>query len=111
MLPEPFGFKYNDVSFRQEGLCSGASSSCSSAVRRRLPFSGRIAVLCACAGCNCNKSKFQNPIDCMDVIFLDVAFFTLSFSAVVVLFGSVVASLAWLLLWMLRLLVRLLAKL
>jgi hypothetical protein len=47
----------------------------------------------------------------MDVVFLDVAFFTLSFSAVVVLFGSVVASLAWLLLWMLRLLVRLLAKL
>ncbi len=67
-------------------------------------------MLCACTRCNCHKSKFQNPIDCMAVVFFDVVFFVLSFSAVAVLFGSVVASLAWLLLWMLRLLVRLLAK-
>jgi hypothetical protein len=44
-------------------------------------------------------------------VFFNVVFFVLSFSAVIVLFGSVVASLAWLLLSMLRLLVRLLAKL
>jgi hypothetical protein len=47
----------------------------------------------------------------MAVVFFDVVFFVLSFSAVAVLFGSVIASLTWLLLWMLRLLVRLLAKL
>jgi hypothetical protein len=41
---------------------------------------------------------------------MDVVFFVLSFSAVVVLFGSVIALLAWLILWTLRLLVRLLAK-
>jgi hypothetical protein len=41
---------------------------------------------------------------------MDVVFFVLSFSAVVVLFGSVVASLAWLILWMMRLLIRLLGK-
>jgi len=42
---------------------------------------------------------------------MDVVFFVLSFSAVVVLFSSVIALLAWLILWTLRLLVRLLAKL
>jgi len=41
---------------------------------------------------------------------MDVVFFVLSFPAVVVLFGSVVASLAWLILWMMRLLIRLLGK-
>jgi hypothetical protein len=41
---------------------------------------------------------------------MDVVFFVLSFSAVVVLFGSVIALLAWPILWTLRLLVRLLAK-
>jgi len=41
---------------------------------------------------------------------MDVVFFVLSFSAVVVLFGSVIAVLAWLILWMLRLLVRRLAN-
>jgi len=49
--------------------------------------------------------NFTKPIDCMDVVF-----FVLSFAAVVVLFGSVIASLAWLILRMLRLLIRLLAK-
>jgi hypothetical protein len=67
---------------------------------------GRTAMPCACTRRNCNKSKLQKPIDCMDVVF-----FVLSFSAVVVLFGSVIASLAWLILWTLRLVVRLLAKL
>jgi hypothetical protein len=62
-------------------------------------------MLCACTWCNYSKSKFQKPIDCMDVVF-----FVLSFSAVVVMFGSVIALLAWLILWTLRLLVRLLAK-
>ena len=42
---------------------------------------------------------------------MDVVFFVLSFSAVAVLLGSVVALLAWLILWTLRLLVRFLAKL
>ena len=41
---------------------------------------------------------------------MSVVFFILSFSAVVVLFGSVIAALAWLILWTLRLLVRLIAK-
>ena len=41
---------------------------------------------------------------------MDVVFFVLSFFAVVVLFGSVIALLAWVILWTLRLLVRLLAK-
>ena len=41
---------------------------------------------------------------------MDVVFFVLSFAAVVVLFGSVIASLTWLILRTLRLLIRLLAK-
>jgi len=42
---------------------------------------------------------------------MSVVFFVLSLTAVVVLFGSIIASLAWLILWTLRSLVRLLAKL
>jgi hypothetical protein len=41
---------------------------------------------------------------------MSVAFFVLSFSAVLVLFGSVIASLVWLIIGMLRVLRRLLAK-
>jgi len=41
---------------------------------------------------------------------MSVVFFVLSFSAVLVLFGSVIASLVWLVIATLRLLRRLLAK-
>ena len=41
---------------------------------------------------------------------MDVVFFVFSFFAVVVLFGSVIALQAWVILWTLRLLARLLAK-
>ena len=42
---------------------------------------------------------------------MEVVFFVLSFAAVLVLFGSIIASLAWLIIGTLRVLLRLLAKL